>query len=113
MPPPSLPNLDAHPALAVLRAARFLSELDAMERRERLVAQYDEELAAARESLETAGRHTAGDDWRCGALTRGGKRCGAWPVCGSRRCRMHGGASTGPKTAEGRARSLANLRRGG
>lgn len=28
----------------------------------------------------------------------------------SRRCRMHGGASTGPKTPEGRARALANLR---
>lgn len=56
---------------------------------------------------------------RCGARTRAGGECAApavWdakagkPVNG--RCRMHGGLSTGPRSAEGRARSLANLKRG-
>lgn len=56
---------------------------------------------------------------RCGARTRAGGECAApvvWdakagkPVNG--RCRMHGGLSTGPRSAEGRARALANLMRG-
>ena len=54
---------------------------------------------------------------KCGAKTRIGRPCRApvvWdkkndkPVNG--RCRMHGGLSTGPKTIEGRRRSLANLK---
>ena len=44
---------------------------------------------------------------RCGARTRGGAPCKSWPVRGRRRCRMHGGKSTGPRTAEGRARIAA------
>jgi hypothetical protein len=35
--------------------------------------------------------------------------CKAWAMRGSCRCRMHGGASTGPKTVEGRARSIAAM----
>ncbi len=54
---------------------------------------------------------------KCGAKTRKGTPCRApavWdrerdrPMNG--RCRMHGGLSTGPKTPEGRARTLANLK---
>jgi hypothetical protein len=41
---------------------------------------------------------------RCGAKTRRGKACQA-PAMPNGRCRMHGGASTGPRTAEGLARS--------
>lgn len=58
---------------------------------------------------------------RCGARCRDGHPCAA-PVasyrdgdgrlCVARRCRCHGGLSTGPRTAEGRARSLAALARG-
>ena len=40
----------------------------------------------------------------CGVRTRRGEPCGARVVPGKRRCRMHGGLSTGPRTAEGRAR---------
>jgi hypothetical protein len=45
----------------------------------------------------------------CGARCRTGKPCCARVLVRAdrtlaRRCRMHGGASTGPKTAEGRAR---------
>ena len=41
---------------------------------------------------------------RCGAKTRAGGTCKAKVVDGKRRCRMHGGLSTGPKTEAGRRR---------
>jgi hypothetical protein len=41
---------------------------------------------------------------RCGAKTRQGTSCRA-PAMGNGRCRMHGGASTGPRTPAGLARS--------
>ena len=37
---------------------------------------------------------------RCGARTRAGTPCNG-PAMPNGRCRMHGGASTGPQTAEG------------
>jgi len=40
---------------------------------------------------------------RCGAQTRIGMPCQS-PAMGNGRCRMHGGTSTGPKTAAGLAR---------
>lgn len=40
---------------------------------------------------------------RCGAKTRAEKPCQS-PAMANGRCRMHGGASTGPRTAEGLAR---------
>ena len=43
---------------------------------------------------------------RCGARTRAGCPCKG-PAMKNGRCRMHGGASTGPKTPEGRARIAA------
>lgn len=48
---------------------------------------------------------------RCGAARRrDGKPCRALNVPGSRRCRWHGGLSTGPRTEKGRAKALANLK---
>ena len=41
---------------------------------------------------------------RCGSKTRRGTACQA-PAMRNGRCRMHGGASTGPRTPEGLARS--------
>ena len=41
---------------------------------------------------------------RCGARTRQGRKCRA-PAMHNGRCRMHGGASTGPRTPEGLERS--------
>lgn len=62
----------------------------------------------------TRGRMTSGNgvgDGKCGARRhRDGQPCQARPEPGKRRCRFHGGKSTGPRTAEGKARSLANLR---
>ena len=47
---------------------------------------------------------------RCGAKRkRDGQPCIAKPLANGR-CKFHGGMSTGPKTPEGRARALANLR---
>ena len=47
----------------------------------------------------------------CGARKRFGTPCRGIPVIGKRRCRMHGGKSTGPRTDEGRARIAASNRR--
>ncbi len=47
----------------------------------------------------------------CGARTRSGALCRGLPVAGKRRCRMHGGKSTGPVTPEGRAAIAASNRR--
>jgi len=49
---------------------------------------------------------------RCGARTRGGHPCRAWAMPNGR-CRMHGGKSTGPRTAEGLARLRAARTRTG
>ena len=50
---------------------------------------------------------------RCGAKTRSGVPCAKFPMEGKRRCRLHGGLSTGPKTPEGRAAiSAANTKHG-
>ena len=51
-----------------------------------------------------------GPDWpgqRCRAKTRKGTPCQNPVVSGKQRCRMHGGKSTGPRTAEGKARVIA------
>ena len=43
----------------------------------------------------------------CGARTRRGTLCQKPPLNGKTRCRLHGGLSTGPRTAEGKARIVA------
>jgi hypothetical protein len=53
------------------------------------------------------------DRHRCGAklhLKLG--CCRRWPVKGKKRCRLHGGLSTGAKTPEGKAKVLAVLTEG-
>jgi hypothetical protein len=49
---------------------------------------------------------------RCGARTRAAGSCRAPAVTGKERCRMHGGLATGPKTPEGKARSIVAAREG-
>jgi len=39
---------------------------------------------------------------RCGAVTRRGTPCQCKPEPGKKRCKLHGGKSTGPKTEAGR-----------
>ena len=43
----------------------------------------------------------------CSAKTREGSTCKKRPLKGKIRCGLHGGLSTGPKTAEGKARIAA------
>src|SRR6202521_6463985 len=47
----------------------------------------------------------------CGAKNRAGNPCRVRVEPGKRRCRFHGGLSTGPRTAEGRARIAETQRR--
>jgi len=44
----------------------------------------------------------------CGAKTRNGKPCQRKDLLRGNKCRLHGGASTGPKTLEGKRRSALN-----
>jgi len=44
----------------------------------------------------------------CGARTRAGTPCKRKDLYGSGRCKLHGGLSTGPRTAEGKARVALN-----
>ena len=57
-----------------------------------------------------------GSNWpgeRCGAKTRKGTPCQRPANKKNGRCRLHGGASSGPRTEVGRAKiSAANLRHG-
>jgi hypothetical protein len=54
---------------------------------------------------------SAGERVPCGARRhRDGQPCQAKSEPGKRRCRFHGGRSTGPRTDEGRAKALANLK---
>jgi len=47
----------------------------------------------------------------CGAKTRQGTPCKNTRLYRNGRCKNHGGHSTGPKTPEGKARALANLKK--
>jgi ribosomal protein S6E (S10) len=54
--------------------------------------------------------HRFGSNWpgrRCGAKTRSGAPCKAPAMHNKARCRMHGGASCGPTSVEGRLRISA------
>lgn len=45
----------------------------------------------------------------CNARTRRNGRCRRTDLASNGRCRFHGGASTGPKSDEGKARARLNL----
>ena len=45
----------------------------------------------------------------CGARKKNGQQCRARAVYGSGRCRHHGGKSTGPRTIDGKIKSLSKL----
>ncbi len=48
----------------------------------------------------------------CGARNRRGQPCECKKLLRGGKCKFHGGMSTGPKTPEGKIKSLANLRKG-
>ena len=62
-------------------------------------------------ALTKAGRATRfGPNWpgkRCLAKTRQGTPCQNPAIGGRNRCKLNGGKSTGPRTPEGKARSIA------
>jgi hypothetical protein len=47
-------------------------------------------------------------DMTCGARTRAGTPCKRRDLYRSGRCKLHGGMSTGPRTAKGKRRSARN-----
>lgn len=61
----------------------------------------DREIA---QSNERAAQKAARYRQPCGAKTRKGKPCRNKSEAGKRRCKFHGGMSTGPRTPEGKAR---------
>ncbi len=109
---------------------RLLARLDARERLDltrRVLA--ERERRAERQRRLHPGRIRAGlavlEGWarmkknrpRCGARCRAGHACRAPVVLRvdgtlAKRCRMHGGLSTGARSPEGQARALAALRAG-
>ena len=46
----------------------------------------------------------------CGARTRAGGACRCTRLLKGDRCKLHGGRSTGPRTAEGKAHVASNFR---
>lgn len=48
---------------------------------------------------------------RCGAVTRKGRLCRLLSEAGRRRCKFHGGMSTGPKSQEGKERIASAQRK--
>lgn len=77
-----------------------------------LVARASERADRLRAEVVTLAEHLhQSDNGRCGARcrTKDGAPCEAPRVKGKRRCKLHGGLSTGPTTDAGRARARAAL----
>lgn len=70
-----------------------------------MAARHDAIILEMLRLVEARMRHIAANRRvRCGARTRKGTACLKESEPGKRRCRFHGGKSTGAKTAEGKAR---------
>ncbi len=76
----------------------------------RRIGTYQEAFAAVAESNRLA-RNTPMRGERCEARTRKGNPCRCKAMANGR-CKLHGGASTGPTSMEGKLRALQNLLRG-
>ncbi len=76
---------------------------EALRRSEARAAGFLARIVAIRAELDASRPST------CGARCRDGHACRAPRVRDRRRCKLHGGLSTGPRTDEGRARALAAL----
>jgi hypothetical protein len=59
--------------------------------------------------IDALSERKQGQGARCGARTRQGTPCNLYRMQGKRRCRLHGGLSTGPKTEAGRERAMRAL----
>jgi hypothetical protein len=49
--------------------------------------------------------------FRCGARCRSGRPCRRWPLAGKRRCLLHGGASSGARSVDGKRRQAEGRER--
>ena len=93
----------------------FLEELSRESERERRAADLADRVRAADIDLASElgqrllRKLERTDGYLCLATTRAGTPCIALGSGNGWRCRLHGGASTGAKTPEGKARALANL----
>jgi hypothetical protein len=63
----------------------------------------------ARKRRSEAALHRADREGQLMEYLRSSSRCRNWPVRGKKRCRLHGGLSTGPRTGEGKARTVAAM----
>ena len=84
-----------------------------MSANERMIGRIEELTTKQRRTLRMrarAQRRVAMGIQLCGAKTRSGRPCIAKAIKYGR-CKNHGGASTGPKTEEGRQRQIEGLRR--
>jgi hypothetical protein len=63
----------------------------------------------ARNRRTDAALHRAEREGRLTKYLRSSRFCRNWAVRARKRCRLHGGLSTGPKTSEGKARSVAAM----
>lgn len=80
------------------------------ERKPALVDRYARAYESGRVAVGRVGGIVATKRVTCGARRhRDGKTCQAKSEPGRRRCRFHGGCSTGPRSAAGIQRSLRNL----
>ena len=72
-------------------------------------------MASLSDTASIARMRTGANDFEGVRVPCGGKRrsdgqpCEALSVRGKRRCKWHGGCSTGPRTTEGKAKVTANL----
>lgn len=69
-----------------------------------------EAAQAADQYVRSCPRHLRG--LTCGAKKKVGALCRSTGLYANGRCKFHGGASTGPRSQEGRARALENLKFG-
>ena len=90
--PPHCQKMIKYPDLMLKRA-----------RRRRCDAHTRINIAAAERALREGRRPS---------FLRSSGYCRNWALSGSNRCRLHGGASTGPTTPEGMARTVAALKAG-
>ena len=114
-------RVDASPVLQhVLEVARAAYMQHALANGYRAIAEREQERQSVvqewrrlhEERMSACELHRARNHGpRCGAKTRAGRPCQRKVVLGKTRCPNHGGLSTGPKSPEGKARSLAALRR--
>jgi hypothetical protein len=105
-----MPDYDANTARSLQRRKRQLLAAEARFGKARAKPPTPVDVVVLRKIGVGAKRVAKGPKVTCGARTRAGGSCRCLALANGR-CRLHGGCSTGPRTAEGRLRALEALRR--